>query len=55
MVGRGTARSIVCILLVQSLSQVGVVVDFGTGAAFFRNLTDQSFVQLERETNGHLL
>ena len=33
---------------------MGVIIDFSTGAAFFRHLTDQSFVQLERESNGHL-
>ena len=33
---------------------MGAIIDFSTGAAFFRNLTDQYFVQLERETQGHL-
>ena len=42
------------LLSVQSLSQMGAIIDFSTGAAFFRHLTDQSCVQLERESNGHL-
>ena len=42
------------LLSVQSLSQMGTIIDFSTSVAFFRHLTDQSFVQLERETNGHL-
>ena len=42
------------LLSVQCLSQMGAIIDFSTGAAFFRHLTDQSFVQLERESNGHL-
>ena len=42
------------LLSVQSLSQMGAIIDFSTGAAFFRHLTDQSFVQLERASNGHL-
>ena len=33
---------------------MGAIVDFSTGAAFFRNLTDQSFVQLETGPDGHL-
>ena len=42
------------LLSLQSLSQMGAIIDYCTGAAFFRHLTDQSFVQLERESNGHL-
>ena len=42
------------LLSVQSLSQVGAIIDLSTCAAFFRHLTEQSFVQLERESNGHL-
>ena len=42
------------LLSVQSLSQMGAIIDFSAGAAFFRHLTDQSFVQLERDSNGHL-
>ena len=42
------------LLSVQSLSQMGAIIDFSTGAAFFRHLTDQSCVQLERASNGHL-
>ena len=42
------------LLSVQSLAQMGAIIDFSTGAPFFRHLTDQSFVQLERESNGHL-
>ena len=41
-------------LCAQNLSQMGAIIDFTTGAAFFRNITEQSFVHLERETNGHL-
>ena len=41
-------------LFVQSLSQMGATIDFGTGVAFFRHLTDQSFVQLEGEANEQL-
>ena len=41
-------------LSVQSLSQMGAIIDLSTGVAFFRRLRDQHFVQLERETNGHL-
>ena len=33
---------------------MGAIIDFNTGAAFFRHLTDLSLVQLERETHGHL-
>ena len=33
---------------------MGAIIDFSTGAAFFRHLADQAFVQLERESNGHL-
>ena len=32
---------------------MGGLIDYSTGAAFFRKLTEQSFVQLEQETNGH--
>ena len=32
---------------------MGAVIDCSTCAAFYRFLTDQSFVQLERETNAH--
>ena len=42
------------LLSVHSLSQMGAIIDFSTGAAFFRHLADQPFVQLERESNGHL-
>ena len=42
------------LLSLQSLSRMGAVVELSTGAAFFRKLTGQSFVQLERETHGHL-
>ena len=42
------------LLSVQSLSQIGAIIDLSTGAAFFRHLTDESVVQLERESNGHL-
>ena len=38
----------------QSLSQIGAIIDFSTDVAFFRHLTDQSVVQLERETTCHL-
>ena len=41
------------LLSVQSLSQMGAVIDKSTCAAIFKILTDQSFVQLERETNAH--
>ena len=44
------ARSTVC----ADLSQMGAIIDLSIGVALFRHLTDQSFVQLERETNGHL-
>ena len=33
---------------------MGAMIDFSIGAAFFRNLTDQSFLQLEKEANGHV-
>ena len=33
---------------------MGATFYFCTGAASFIILTDQSFVQLERDTNGHL-
>ena len=42
------------LLPVQCFSQMGAITDISTSAAFLRNLTAQSFVQLERETNGHL-
>ena len=42
------------LLFVQSQSQMGAIIDFSAGVAFFRHLTAQSFVQLERETKGHL-
>ena len=42
------------LLSVQSLSQIGAIIDFSTGVAFFRHLTDQSVVQLERETTCYL-
>ena len=48
-----TAR-VPILLSVDGVSQMGAIVDFSTGAAFFRHLTDQSFVQLEKETSGHL-
>ena len=38
----------------MSLSQMGAIIDFSTGAAFCRHWADQVFVQLERESNGHL-
>ena len=41
-------------LSVHSLSQMGATFDCCTRAAFFGNLTDQSFVQLQRKTSGHL-
>ena len=33
---------------------MGAIIVFSTSEAFFRHLTDQSFVPLERETNGRL-
>ena len=42
------------LLSVYSLSQMGAIIDLSTGAAFFRHLADQAFVQLKRESNGHL-
>ena len=42
------------LLSVHSLSQMGAIIDFSTGAAFFRHLADQAFVQQERESNGQL-
>ena len=41
-------------LSVQSLAQMGAIVDFRTGAAVFGYLTDQSFVQLEQDADRHL-
>ena len=35
-------------------SKMEAIVDLSTGATFLRNLTDQVFVQLEQEANGHL-
>ena len=37
-----------------SLSKMGTIIDFSTGAAFFWNLTDQVFVQLERGQRASL-
>ena len=45
------ATGVPILLSVQSISKKGAVVDFSTGARFFRNLTDQVFVQLEQEAN----
>ena len=45
---------VLILLFVHGLSQMGASIDFSTGAAFFRHLADQAFVQLEREPNGHL-
>ena len=42
------------LLSVRSLSQMGAIIDFSTGAAFFRHLADQAFVHPERASNGHL-
>ena len=36
------------LLSVHSLSQMGAIIDFSTGAAFFRNLADQAFVTCGR-------
>ena len=47
-------RCVCSLLSVQSLSQMGAIIDFSTGVASFRHLRDQSFVQLERETHRHL-
>ena len=45
---------VLILLFVHRLSRMGAIIDFRTGAAFFRHLADQAFVQLEREPNGHL-
>ena len=42
------------LLSVQGWSKLVTIIDFSSGAAFFRNLRDQSFVQLERETHGFM-
>ena len=47
-------KEVPILLSVQSLSEMGAVIDFRTCAAFCRNLAHQSFVQLETETNGNL-
>ena len=41
-------RGVPILLSVQSLSKMGAIVDFSTDATFFRNLTDQGFVLLEK-------
>ena len=48
------ATGVPILLTVQSLSKMGAIIDFSTGASFFRNLTDTVFAQLEQEANGHL-
>ena len=48
------ATGVPVLLSVQSSSKMEAIVGFSTGATFFRNLTDQVFVQLEQEANGHL-
>ena len=40
------------LLSVHSLSQMGAIIDFSKGAAFFGHLSDQDFVPLERESYG---
>ena len=40
------------LLSVQSSSKMEAMMDFSTGATFFRNLTDTVFVQLQQEANG---
>ena len=42
------------LLSVHSSSKMEAIMDFSTGATFFRNLTDTVFVQLQQEANGHL-
>ena len=51
--GEGKINCLYNVLSVHSLSQMGAISDFSTGAAFFRHLADQAFVQLERESYGH--
>ena len=48
------ATGVPILLTIQSLSKMGAIIDFSTGASFFPNLTDTVFVQLEQEANGHL-
>ena len=43
------ATGVPILLSVQSRSRMGAFIDFSTGAAFFRNLTDPVFVQLDGE------
>ena len=48
------ATGVPILLSVQSISKMGAIMGFSTGATFFRSLTDQVFAQLEQEANGHL-
>ena len=48
------ATGVPILMSVQSISKMGAIKGFSTGATFFRNLTDQVFAQLEQEADGHL-
>ena len=49
-----TTGGVPILVSVQSLAQMGAIMEFSTGAAFFRHLADQSFVQLENDADVHL-
>ena len=48
------ATGVPVLLSVQSSSKMEAIMDFSTGATFFRNLTDTVFVLLEQEANVRL-
>ena len=47
------ATGVPILLSVQSLSQMGTIIDLSTGVAFFRHFTDKSFVQLDRDERSN--